>query len=232
MGQTYSQNRVLCKERLDFPYVFPLLPSTPSVTYAGFTHSSTAMTSTPAINVYVQIPSALADDGRPILDPDNWKWVLLLVFPLNRLRPLLFLHKPYKWLRYCAGISLGTTGTFCNTAASPNINDSFEYDAGLPTKSEDLYFHTTDPEKAQMFPIDPLMVKNPGRSTSGSTTSRRDDFREEVKERDGNVCVVTGLPGDLAYCEAAHLVAHGQGDAVRNSLFCCAWPHAVSYIVH
>lgn len=83
-----------------------------------------------------------------------------------------------------------------------------------------------------MFPIDPLMGKNPGRSTSGSTTSRRDDFREEVKERDGNVCVVTGVDADLVFCEAAHLVAHGQVDAVRNSLFCCAWPHALSYIVH
>ncbi len=49
-------------------------------------------------------------------------------------------------------------------------------------------------------------------TTTGGTLCRS-DFRSEVIRRDGSACVVTGAAeGD---CDAAHLIPHSKGDAVR-----------------
>ena len=39
------------------------------------------------------------------------------------------------------------------------------------------------------------------------------DFRDDVINRDGPVCVVTKL--EAAHCDAVHLIPHSKGDEVR-----------------
>ena len=182
-----------------------------------------------AINVHVQTPLRLGGDATPSLALENWKWVLFLVFPLDTLEVLPIQHKPYKWIRYCTGAALGITGKL--STASSHFDASFDYDAGLPTaKSQDLYFHTTNAEKSRMFPVDPLMVKKHGLSTSDATRTRRAGFMRDVCERDGNRCIVTGMPRE--YCQAAHLIGHGKGNAVRDSLHCHVYSHTLPFVVH
>ena len=146
----------------------------------------------------------------------------------ERVLNLPFLHKPYKWIKYCTGTALGTTGDF--STASSRFDDSFDYDDTLPTvQSQDLYFHTTDAEKSRIFPVDPSMVKKPGVSTSDATSARRAEFADDVQRRDGNRCIVTGVQ---SYCEAAHLIGHGKGNAVRNFLYCHMYSHTLPSEVH
>ncbi len=165
------------------------------------------------INVYAQFPTAFDDNDKPSLDPANWQWTHYLTFPLAQLEPLGFLHKPYKWLRFCTGITLGSIGSF---SVDPSVSDpKFDYERGLPSESEDLYYHTTIPEKEHMFPIDPLMLSLTGRTTSSAASTRRITFVEEIQARDGRQCVVSGAPA--RYCDAVHLVPHARGSAVRDT---------------
>ncbi|KAI0779511.1 hypothetical protein C8Q74DRAFT_1217008 [Fomes fomentarius] len=55
----------------------------------------------------------------------------------------------------------------------PNPDLSFNYERGLPSESEDLYYHTTIPEKEHMFPIDPLMLSPTGRTTSNAASTHQ-----------------------------------------------------------
>ena len=128
---------------------------------------------------------------------------------LSRLNDLRFSLKPYKWIRYATGIVIGVRGELCTERDLPNpvpIN----YDSGLSVVSIDLYYHTTNQEKRLIFPIDPKLADTRTETSSG-TSSRREDFRDEVENRD-EVCVVTGVPGFL--CDAAHILPHSNGDKV------------------
>jgi len=50
------------------------------------------------------------------------------------------------------------------------------------------------------------------RVTSSALTQRSADFRREVKERDGEFCIVTK---ELAFsCDAVHLISKSKGDEV------------------
>ena len=50
------------------------------------------------------------------------------------------------------------------------------------------------------------------RMTTSTLTLRRHKFRDEILERDGLFCVVTGHEAIL--CDAAHLVPRSKGDNV------------------
>ncbi|KAI0779459.1 hypothetical protein C8Q74DRAFT_1437456 [Fomes fomentarius] len=163
------------------------------------------------INVYAQFPTAFDDSGNPSLDPANWIWTRYLIFPLAQLEPLGFLHKPYKWLRSCTGITLGSIGSFSDNPSVPNPDPIFNYERGLHSESEDLYYHTTILEKERMFPVDPLMLSPTGRTTSNAASTRRITFAEEIQARDGRRYVVTGMRA--GYCDAVHLAPHARGSA-------------------
>ena len=51
------------------------------------------------------------------------------------------------------------------------------------------------------------------RITTTEGTARRSDFRNNVIRRDGHACVIT-KEGEKD-CDAAHLIPHSKGDAVR-----------------
>ena len=161
------------------------------------------------ISVHAQLPKNVMPNTEVDLDPTNWEWKEILAFPVSRLNDLRFSLRPYKWIRYATGIVTGVRGELCTERDLPNpvpIN----YDSGLSVVSIDLYYHTTNQEKRHIFPIDPKFADTRTETSSG-TSSRREDFRDEVESRD-EVCVVTGVPGFLCY--AAHILPHSKGDKV------------------
>jgi hypothetical protein len=142
-----------------------------------------------------------------------WEWQKCLVFPVSKLNDLQFSSKPYKWIRYCTGVVVGARGELSTERDSPNPV-TMDYDSGISGVSIDLdlYYHIADQEKRRMFPIDGKIV-GPRTVTSSRTSTRRDEFFEDVVVRDER-CVVTG---DSEYCDAAHLLPHSKGDKVYDS---------------
>ncbi|SRR5258708_7946533 len=160
------------------------------------------------ISVHAQFPKTVKPNTELDLDPTNWEWKKFLAFPISKFENLRFSLKPYKWIRYATGIVIGARGELCTEPDLPNPIP-IDYDSGLSAVSIDVFYHTTDEEKSRMFPIDPKLADRT--VTSSRTSTRRDDFREDVEGRDGS-CVVTGDPASV--CQAAHLLPHSKGDTV------------------
>ncbi|KAH9986093.1 hypothetical protein BJV74DRAFT_845570 [Russula compacta] len=161
------------------------------------------------ISVHAQFPKHVMPNNELNLEPTNWEWRASLAFPVSRLNDLRFSSKPYKWIRYATGIVVGARGELCTDRDLGNPAP-IDYDSPLSSVSIDLYYHTTDQEKRNMFPIDPRLA-DARTITSSRTSTCRDDFWEDVEDRDGT-CVVTGDP-PIA-CTAAHLLPHSRGDTV------------------
>ncbi len=161
------------------------------------------------ISVHAQFPKNIVPDTDLDLDPTNWEWKQFLAFPVSRLNNLQFSSKPYKCIRYTAGIVIGARGHLCTERDTPNPVP-IDYDSGLSAVSIDLYYHTTDQAKRHMFPLDPKLADKMT-VTSSQMSTHRDDFWEDVEDRDGS-CVATGAPRD--FCDAAHLLPHSKGDTV------------------
>jgi hypothetical protein len=166
----------------------------------------------PQINVYASLPFTVALDADLNIDPTNWRWIHCLSFPLETLDALKFSRKPYKWIRYAIGVVVGAEGVLSTCSDSVN---TVEDDRIPPAESADLFYHTSDEERRKMFPIDPHIGRS--RVTSSISTSRRNSFRNEVAERDGEVCVLTGF--EETACDAVHLLPHSKGDNVCCSTF-------------
>lgn len=164
----------------------------------------------PEIQVYALFPVKVMLGADLDLDPSNWHWIQCLTFPVHTLNALQFSQRPYKWIRYAIGIVVGAEGDLSSSSNSLNVVD---YDAGLPTESAILYYCTSDEEKQRMFPADHYMGCE--RVTSSASSTRRFEFADEVAERDGSVCVLTGFGKEI--CDAVHLVAHSKGDKVYSS---------------
>lgn len=77
-----------------------------------------------------------------------------------------------------------------------------------------------------MFPVSPGVGRT--NITSSNTTSRRAQFRDDVAERDGRTCVLTGL--ETGFCDAVHLVPHSKGDRVCYFHSESALAHDLQYI--
>ncbi|KAI0246989.1 hypothetical protein BJV78DRAFT_1249580 [Lactifluus subvellereus] len=158
------------------------------------------------IRVHAQFPKVLIPHTELDLSLDNWVWAHCLTFPIDKLNDLLFSSKPYKWIRYATGSVVGARGELSTECALPIAID---YDSPLSSVSIDLYYHTTNEEKLCIFPLDPSLA-NTRIVTSSQTSTRRDNFRADVEERDGRRCVVTSAPHNQ--CDAAHLLPHSKGD--------------------
>jgi hypothetical protein len=159
------------------------------------------------INVYAPLPLTVALGADLGIDHTNWRWVHCLSLPLEALNALHFSRRPYKWIRYAIGVVVGAEGVL-STSRYDSVN-AVDDSAIPPAESANLYYHTSDAERLRMFPIDPH-----GRTyvTSSVPTSRKDRFRNEVAERDGKLCVLTGFEERI--CDAVHLLSHSKGDKV------------------
>ncbi|KAF8889519.1 hypothetical protein CPB84DRAFT_1837553 [Gymnopilus junonius] len=157
------------------------------------------------LEIYAEFPLVVELDGELNLNAGKCQWVQFLALPLERLQVLRFSSRPYKWIRYAIGIIVGAEG---DLSFSTNSLDNVDYNAGLPTDSAVLYYHTSDEEKQRMFPVDPNMTRT--NVTSSDATTRRAQFRSDIAERDGNECVLSRFRG--VYCDAVHLLAHSKGD--------------------
>ena len=168
------------------------------------------------IDVYASLPSTEALRADIDLDPTKWHWVYCLAFPLEKLNSLHFSHNTYKWIRYATGVVIGAEGRLSSSSDffAP-VDDTVQL-----TESVKLYYHTTDQEKRRMFPVDPHIERT--HITSSVTTARRETFRDEVAERDGNCCALTSYPAIT--CDAVHLVPHSKGDKV--SCLRSVFPHS------
>ncbi|KAF9498838.1 hypothetical protein BDN71DRAFT_1442797 [Pleurotus eryngii] len=156
------------------------------------------------IVVYASFPNEIHSKAVN-LDPSNWTWSPCIQISADRV--LHFSSRPYAWLRYAIGAIVGAHGhlAITNTQSYTPV----DYLApSIPLDVLALYYHLDDKEKLRMFPIDPGFLHE--RITSSVLTARRAGFREDVLRRDGNLCVVSQVPG--SYCDAAHLSAHAKGD--------------------
>lgn len=105
----------------------------------------------------------------------------------------------------CHGVVVGAQGHLFDF--SGNLID---YDSDLPATSIALRYHLSDAEKGKMFPADPHFAG----SSVTVTIARVPEFRRNVEARDGR-CPVSGVGSPV--CEAAHVVAHSNGDVVCRS---------------
>lgn len=157
------------------------------------------------IRVHAQFPKHVSQ-GIPIdLDASNWEWRHCLTFPVDRIA--LLSTKPFKWVRYATGIIVGAQGDLSHERDSLALVN-YE-DVAHPTSIE-LFYHVSDEEKLNMFPLDQDLMK--ARTvTSSRATYRRGRFRARVEKRD-ETCVLTGAPEN--YCDAAHMIGFSKGDKV------------------
>jgi len=145
------------------------------------------------------------------LDPRNWEWKGCLSFPVSQLTYLGFSSKPYRWIQYATGAVLGAHGKLCIEQDLPNPTP-INYDAPLSETSIDLYYHTINEEKQQMFLIDPFISNIKTVPSSSSQRSLRwGGFCMDMQNQDGS-CVVSGAISEI--CQATHLVSHSKGDKV------------------
>ncbi|KAJ2918912.1 hypothetical protein MD484_g1500, partial [Candolleomyces efflorescens] len=174
-------------------------------------------TTPPEIRVYASFPRTVAlGPDKLNLDPgpesSNWRWVHCLTIPLVTLSALQFSKRPLKWIRYAIGVVIGAEGDLSFSPDSES-HSPVDYQVGsLPSESMSLYYHVGGEERRlRMFPLGPTTTRRTSvTSSSSGVTTRRARFREEVGERDGYTCVVSGLPGFA--CDAVHLVPHSKGD--------------------
>lgn len=101
-------------------------------------------------------------------------------------------------------IGVGARGDLCAQPNLPHLTP-IEYNSGLSAISIHLYYYTAAEEKRRMLSIDPD-ISYERVATSRRTSTRRDNFRADMEERDGRSCVVTGAPHFL--CDAVHLLPH------------------------
>jgi hypothetical protein len=161
----------------------------------------------PQINVYTSLHLTVALGSDLDVHPDNWCWIHCLALPLKSLDTFQFSQRPYKWIHYIIGIVMGTQGVLCTSPDLPNVVD---YNAVLPTKSIELYYHTSIKEKQRMLPIDSHILHT--HITSSVSTCQRAGFHSNVAEWDGEQCVLTRA--EAMDCDAVHLLPHGKGDMV------------------
>lgn len=160
------------------------------------------------IQIYAPFPRNFVYGEDIDVHASNWRWVNCLTIPVNV--PPRFSIRPYKWLRFAIGIVLAAEGDLSSNCESLNVID---YDAPLSRNPAPLYYHLSDEEKRRMFPLDPQIARSS--VTSSDATPRRDRFRSEVANRDGNICVAIRCGED--WCDAVHLLAHNKGDTVWST---------------
>ncbi|KZT04832.1 uncharacterized protein LAESUDRAFT_750972 [Laetiporus sulphureus 93-53] len=114
-----------------------------------------------------------------------------------------FCRKPYKWIRFVTGCIAGSTGMLYW-----KDGEEVDYDADLTPGDTNVCFVIDPAERERAFPLDPDLAN--AHVTTGATSTRRADFRDKLRERDGATCVVTRMPAEL--CEASHLISHNKGD--------------------
>ncbi|KAG1778334.1 hypothetical protein EV702DRAFT_1220110 [Suillus placidus] len=144
-------------------------------------------------------------------DDPNLRWVPSFRVPVARILPWS-LH-PYTLLRYMCFATTGARGELSLSSQYPV--DPVAYNSStLPNDIPDLqvYYHVQEDQRSYTFPIDPIDVAS-GWSTPITPT---ENFTEGLVGRDGGVCIVHSLPGEL--CDAAHLVDVSKGDKYIEQL--------------
>jgi hypothetical protein len=176
------------------------------------TSSSSRAQAQAQVTVYASLPRTVAHGADIDLHPSNWEWAPCLTLPVTKLNSLHLSKRPYKWIRYAIGVVIGAQGDLSTSSGLSESNDVqlVDYNAALPTKSIDLYYHTSNEEKQMMFPIDPDILHT--QLTSSATSQKRGSFRKGIIARDGRNCIWTGM--GTKFCEVVHLIAHTKSDQV------------------
>lgn len=172
------------------------------------TSSSTRAQAQAQITVYASLPRIVTHGADIDLHPSNWEWVPCLTLPVMKLNSLHLSQRPYKWIRYAIGVVIGAQGDLSTgpgvPETEPNNVQLVDYNAALPTKSIDLYYHTSNGEKQIMFPIDPYILHT--QLTFSAAPRKRETFREGVRARNEKCCIWTGL--DARFSNVVQLIPH------------------------
>jgi hypothetical protein len=116
---------------------------------------------------------------------------------------------PRKYLKYLGWCVLGVTGTVKD-------GEGNRIGSNGPLVDQAIYHYTIpDDQDAFAHAIDVEVIKTRALIPS-QTTASRDDFRRELRERDGR-CVWTGLLGT-----GMHIIPYARGDEARShSYYLC-----------
>ncbi|KAF6744475.1 hypothetical protein DFP72DRAFT_825702 [Ephemerocybe angulata] len=166
------------------------------------------------IRIHALFPRTLNPDFDINLDASNWHWVHCLTLPTQTFIALPLSQKPYKWIRYVIGAVTGTQGDLSVHPDSFSIVDYNASNADLPAETLDLYYHTTNEEKQRICPLGPQNRRT--RITSSVVSPPKVAFRRKVAERDGGICVLSGM--DEPVCHAVHLVGYSKGNEYIDML--------------
>ncbi len=196
------------------------------------TKSIMVVTAHPQIQVHMSFPHTMVLGADLNIDPSNWHWVVhCLTIPLKILNTLQFSLRPYKWIHNAIGV-VGAEG---DLSSSPNALNVVDYNAGPPSESSFLYYHTNNEEKQRMFPTDPNIRCTNVTDSDSVVTTQRIRFHEDIVEWDG-VCILAGL--EVMFCDAVHLLAHNKGDSYVTilSISPCSplqwWQYISTYTQH
>ncbi|KAI9438928.1 hypothetical protein H4582DRAFT_1877448, partial [Lactarius indigo] len=120
--------------------------------------------------------------------------------------------RPFKWLRYVLYCICGARGDLSAEHGGPPV----DYDS-TELADDDIYFYR--PSSRCIF-VDYEGLN--GTMTSTDRTPRRNHFRREIMDRDGELCVITRDVPEC--CDAAHIIPMSKGDEYIFTVARDRWP--------
>ncbi|KAH9993788.1 hypothetical protein BJV77DRAFT_1067067 [Russula vinacea] len=110
-------------------------------------------------------------------------------------------RRPFKWLRYVIFAICGAHGDISMTLDGPPVDYS-------SSSLANATYHY-NPTENFIF-VDHECLNGHATSTASDVTHRHYTFRQDIKIRDGQFCIVTQEPA--AYCDEVHLIPRCKGD--------------------
>jgi hypothetical protein len=150
-------------------------------------------------------------------------WIPTLAIPIEDFSN--YTLQPLKWLRFLGFVIYGRQGVLLTDRAGPPVNEDMVSAESLPGS----YYYSSPGEQISptletysSIMVDPPQLVNVEAlndrqsDTMSFASSSRAEFVREVVQRD-ETCVLTSARRRI--CDAAHLIPHSKGDAVRSFFF-------------
>ncbi|TFK88389.1 hypothetical protein K466DRAFT_662336 [Polyporus arcularius HHB13444] len=156
------------------------------------------------VRVFVQLPDNVPLGPNP--DLAHWEWHHILSIPISVLNEHRFSLKPYKWIRFVAGVIFSVEGDLKLSKRSEDAPCDYEI-SELANESFDVHYHIFPQHAARFQPVDPDIFSE--RLTVTHLSSCASSYAPDVADRDGGRCVLTG---NVEACDAVHVIPRIKGD--------------------